>query len=100
MLISLVSGLFSFLRKVTWSGGTFLWEIGIFHLSARKLLVPEISILQIASFFTKNAHHRDHCSHLTGVCGFNGNFFSPHVFTWGLSGDFDQTGLIRHIDSI
>jgi hypothetical protein len=45
---------------VSWSTGIFLREIGTIHLSARRLLIPGFSAPQIASFFPKNAHHRDH----------------------------------------
>jgi hypothetical protein len=46
-------------------------------------------------FFAKNAHHRDHCSHLTAFCSFDCNFISPRSFTGGCIGDFNQTGLSR-----
>jgi hypothetical protein len=72
-----------------------LQEIGTFHLMARKLLVPGLSVTQIASFFTKYVLHRDHRSHLTGFCGVNLGFISPHVITRGYSGDFDRMGLSR-----
>jgi hypothetical protein len=74
------------------------------ELSSRKLvlftlLVPGISALQIASFFTINAHHRDHHSHLSAVNCFDRKFITPYVFTKGCIEDFDQTWLIRQIDS-
>jgi hypothetical protein len=84
-----------FLRKVSWSTKIFLREIGTFRLLVRKLLVLGLSNLQTASFFTKNAHHRNHQSHLTNFCGFDCNFVSPHFITRGYSSDFDQTGLSR-----
>jgi hypothetical protein len=68
-----------FLRKDSWSTGIFLWEIGTFRLLARRLLIPGFTVLWIASFFTKYNHHRNHCSHLTGLCGFDCNVIIPRV---------------------
>ncbi len=99
MLISLATFLFSFWRKVSWSAGIFLLEMSTFCLLARKLLVLGLSILQIASLFTKNAHHRNHHYHLTSFCSFDCNFISPHIITRGCSSNFDWKRLSRRIDS-
>jgi hypothetical protein len=53
MLISSVTGLFLFSRKFSWFAEIFLREIATFCLLARKLLIPGLSILQIASFSQK-----------------------------------------------
>ncbi len=66
----------NFWERVSLSVGIFLQKIGTFLLLARRLLISKISALQLASFFTKNAHHRDHRSHLTGFCSFNRDFIS------------------------
>jgi hypothetical protein len=42
-------------------------KIGTFRFLERKLLVPRISALQIAYFFTINAHYQDHRSHLNSL---------------------------------
>jgi hypothetical protein len=60
-------------------------------------LFPELA--RIALLFTKNAHHRDNCIHLTGFCGFNHDSIGPHVITSGCIDNFDWTGLSRQIDS-
>jgi hypothetical protein len=88
-----------FLRKVSWSAGIFLWKIGPFCLLARRLLISAISAPQLASFFTKNAYHRNYCSYLTGFCSFDCNFIGPCGFTRGCIDDFNQTGLSRRTDS-
>ncbi len=79
--------------------GIILQEIDTFHLLARKLLVSQISALQLASLSIKNAHHRDHRSHLTGFCIFNCNFISPHVITRGCIDNFIWAGFSRQIDT-
>jgi hypothetical protein len=78
---------------------SFLQEISTFRFLARRLLIPGLSIPQIASFLLKNAHHHNRRSHLTGFCGFDCNFISPGGITRGCSGNFDQTGLSRQMDS-
>ncbi len=91
--ISLVTSLFLFSEKISWFAGILLREIGTFCPLAIKLLVPGIIALQIALFFTENAHHSDYCSHLIVFCGFNCNFISPHLIIRGCINDFEQMGL-------
>ncbi len=79
--------------------GIFLQENGTFRLLARKLLVLGISAPHIASFYTIDAHHLDHCSHLISFCSFNRDYISPYVITRSCIDDFDWTALSRQIGS-
>ncbi len=58
---------------------------------------PDLALCHL-HFFTKNAHHHDHRSHLTGFCSFACDFISPCSFTRGCIGNFNWTGLSRQKD--
>ncbi len=94
MLISSVSDLFLFLRKVSRSAGIFLQKIGSFCLLVRRPLISETSAPQFASFSFENAHYCNYCSHLSGFCSFFCNFISLCSYAKGCIDDFDRTGLM------
>ncbi len=86
------------MREVSQLAGNFSHKIGTFCLLARRLLLSGISASQLALLFTKNAHHHNHCSHLTSFCSFNCNFISHCSITWGCIDNFNQTDFSRQID--
>jgi hypothetical protein len=79
-----------------------VFSSGISTLSAfwqEGLSFPRLALRNVHLFSPKNAHYRDYLSHLSGFCGLAWDFNSLCSFTKGRIDNFNQTGLMRQIDS-